>query len=309
MTALSSLRRLAAVAVLGASAALLAACGSGSVADQVQPTRFLSVGDGFSDIGQSAGGMRPTVNDGVSPGWTQELAAYYGLSLTAANAGGLSWAQAGARVSAADTSGLGAPSITQQVDHLLATQTLGPKDVVVLSAGISDIVAEVQANGIGQQTTDAVRAAGTAYGQQVRRLVDSGAKYVLVSGVFNLGITPWAQAQGASVAGGVTDLSVAFNNAAVLAMIDLSSNVLFVDPSLIFNLAWNKPGDYGLDDARTPVCTTPTALSCTSATLLPGADPKAYMFADALYLTPEMLRRYGDSNNGNGATYRFRLRW
>ena len=59
----------AAVAALVAAASLLAACGSGSTVQQLSPTRFMAVGDGMVDLGQS-GGKRFTINDG-SMLWTQ----------------------------------------------------------------------------------------------------------------------------------------------------------------------------------------------------------------------------------------------
>ena len=55
------------LALTCASAALLAACGSGTIVDPFQPTRVLSVGDSFSDLGQD--GKRYTVAD-----WSEEKA-------------------------------------------------------------------------------------------------------------------------------------------------------------------------------------------------------------------------------------------
>jgi outer membrane lipase/esterase len=63
------------LALTCASAALLAACGSGTIVDPFQPTRVLSVGDSFSDLGQD--GKRYTVNDGTINIWSQQLAARF----------------------------------------------------------------------------------------------------------------------------------------------------------------------------------------------------------------------------------------
>jgi hypothetical protein len=65
------------LALTCASAALLAACGSGTIVDPFQPTRVLSVGDSFSDLGQD--GKRYTVNDDTINIWSQQLAADFGL--------------------------------------------------------------------------------------------------------------------------------------------------------------------------------------------------------------------------------------
>ena len=69
-----------AVACAGALT-LLAACGSGSVVSDLEPKRFLTVGDSFMDVGQ-AGGTRYTVNDGTN-NWVQELASHYSQPVTA----------------------------------------------------------------------------------------------------------------------------------------------------------------------------------------------------------------------------------
>ena len=47
-----------ALATAGA-ATLLAACGDGSVISDLKPTRFITVGDSFADVGQSAVADQP----------------------------------------------------------------------------------------------------------------------------------------------------------------------------------------------------------------------------------------------------------
>ena len=51
------------LALTCASAALLAACGSGTIVDPFQPTRVLSVGDSFSDLGQDGKRYRQRRHD------------------------------------------------------------------------------------------------------------------------------------------------------------------------------------------------------------------------------------------------------
>jgi phospholipase/lecithinase/hemolysin len=220
----SSVTRRALLALSLAASAVLTACGSSSVESALEPERFLSVGDGYSDIGQGPNGTRPTVNDG-SLNWTQQIAADYGKTLTAANAGGLSWAQAYSRVTQPDTTGHDAPSITEQVTSLLATTSFGAKDVILLSGGMSDVYAEVEA--AGGTVTDAVRTnvtqAGTEYGQQVHRLVNAGAQYVVVTGVYNMGKTPWGLSRGEDVSKQIEDLSRRFNDAALIEINSLAS--------------------------------------------------------------------------------------
>ena len=294
-------------ALVGAAAvAMLAACGSGSVVSDLTPQRIITVGDGFTDVGQN--GYRFSVNDGSNI-WVQSFAANYGLTVTPANAGGKGYAQGGARVAAADTtSGTNAPSVTQQIDAMLASTTLSATDdVVIVGGGIEDIVDAVAANGISDAATAAVKAAGTALGEQIIRLVDAGAKHVLVTGVYNLGDTPWARKLGQQDA--ITALSVAFNSATELKIVDLGENVLFIDPALLHNLMSSKPGNYSFDNDTDAACTTPDATTCTASTIVSGADYNRWMYADDLYFTPEASRRFGTNSYSEGIYYQFNARW
>ena len=113
--------------------ALLAACGSGSVVSDLTPKRFITVGDGFMDVGQA--GYRYTVNDGSNI-WVQDLAAHYQQTITSANSGGWGYAQGGARVAAADAGG--APSVTAQIDAVLARTTFNANDDVVVVVNLAN---------------------------------------------------------------------------------------------------------------------------------------------------------------------------
>lgn len=268
-----------------ASAALLAACGSSSIVSALKPSRFFAVGDGFSDLGQT--GPRFTVNDGSVNIWTQQLVSHFGQTLTTAASGGLSYAQGGARITATGS----APSIESQVGALLAAHTLGPNDVVLVNGGLSEIVAQVTALGISAQTTAAVRAAGVALGAQVRRLVNAGAKYVLVAGVYNLGLSPWAV--GLDKVGPITDLSNQFNEGFLVSVVDLGGQVLFVDAALYFNLAHASPAAYNLVNVKDKACTTPDASTCNPTTIVAGIDYARALFADSVHLAPEAHRQFG----------------
>lgn len=302
---IASWSRRSALALACAGAALLAACGSGSVVSDLTPTRFISVGDGFADVGQN--GHRYTVNDG-SLNWLQQLASHYKLTLEPASAGGWGYAQGHARVASADTrSGTNAPSVQQQIDTLLARTALVAGDVVFLNGGISDIVAAVEATGISDASTQAVQAAGRALGQQVRRVVQAGGTHVVVTGVYNVGSTPWAR--GLDQEGAIESLSNAFNDATKIEIAGLGANVLFFDSALFFNLIYNKPDNYPIDNAKDPVCTTPDANTCTPATLRAGADYNRWMFADALYLTPAVQRLFMNDDYVESGYRRFKDRW
>lgn len=288
------------------AAALLAGCGSGSVVSDFFPTRLISVGDGFSDVGQK--GSMFTVNDGTSI-WIQSLASQYGLTVKPANEAGSApaaedasyygYAEGYARVAVDGTSGdTSAPSVAQQIDAALSRLggVLTKDDMVVVTGGIRDIVAAVEDNGgaATDATRAAVRSAGTALARQVERLVNAGAPHVLVVGVYNLGHTPWAAAMGSDAADQIEALSVSFNDALKLGLQQYDGRrVLVSDPALLHNLIYNKPEDSGFEEDFAPVCTTPDARTCTPATLSPpGVDYNRRLYADKWHFTPEMSRRF-----------------
>ncbi|MDO5691658.1 MAG: SGNH/GDSL hydrolase family protein [Pseudomonadota bacterium] len=299
-------RRTAQAVACAGALSVLAACGSSTVVSDLNPQRFITLGDGFMDVGQA--GARYTVNDG-SNNWVQDFAARYKQTVTPASAGGFGYAQGHARVAAADTSsGTSAPSVTAQIDALLArTQLHKTNDVIIMGGGIGDIVAAVEATGISAETTQTVKAAGKALGEQIRRVVKAGGAHVLAVGVYNLGNTPWAAQLGQQKA--LTDLSVAFNDAVAVNIVDLGANVLYVDPALLHNLMYNKPGNYQFSNGRDAVCTTPDARTCTPDTVVSGADYNSWMYADKVYFTPVASRHFGSDRYGESIYQRFKARW
>jgi len=314
-----------------ATASLLAACGSSTIESALTPSRFMAVGDAFSDLGQ--GGSRYTVNDGSINIWSQQLASRYGLALTASDSGGLGYARAHARVSSAvDAVGGSAPSVTAQVDALLAANSFGASDVVLVQGGIGDIIAQM-ASGASRSTMLAqLDQAGRELGAQVRRLVSAGAKYVIVVGPYNMGQSRWAIETGQRDL--LRDLSTGFNTGLLISIADLGANVLYVDAALYFNLVTATPTGYGLTDPanapdRSPAITASEAAVeacggasidpgvgigtgtgeansslCTPSTIVSGVNYNTTLFADRVYMTPAGQRLFG-----NYAFDKLRQRW
>lgn len=299
---------------------LLAACGGGeSVVSKFNPTRVVAFGDAFSDVGQR--GVQYTVNDATRLNWTQQLAARYGLTLGPSAGGGTSYATGSARVLAKPDAGgdAGTPSIGDQVGTFLATGRPQEKDIVLVSGGISDILAEMAAYRAGTQdaatTTSHVAQAGRDLGEQVKRLVAAGATHVLVAGAYNLGRSPWAVSTGQNAF--VETLVSAFNQALLVSIVDLGANALYLDTALYFNLVTANPAAYSLTDVTSVLCTSADAgagigigagqvnsAACTGSTLVPGLSPTATLFADAVYFTPT-----GNVLFGNYAADRLRARF
>src|SRR5205085_9210082 len=154
-----------------ASALLLAACGGGTAESQLSPGCVVAFGDAMGDLGQA--GSRYTVNDGSVNNWTEVVAASYDKTLTASSAGGLSFARGNARVTAKpDAAGNSStPTVTEQISGFLASSTPAADDLIIISAGTSDVITQARLALEGSQTSDQMLAnvdqAGRELGAQV----------------------------------------------------------------------------------------------------------------------------------------------
>lgn len=297
-----------ALLVAASSAVLLTACGGGSdVVSQLTPARVIAFGDAFSDLGQN--GTRYTVNDGNAVNWTQQVAGRYGRSLAARSAGGLSYAVGNARVSATpDAAGNTAtPTVSQQITNFLAANSFGGGDLVLVNGGISDLIVQAQAVRAGTQSGEQAKAAAGQAGRdlaaQVRRVVASGAQYVVVAGVYNLGRSPYATSIGQGAL--LEQMSSEFNTQLLIELVNAGRNVLYVDAALHFNLVTGSPGSYSFSDATNVACNSVDAGAgigigagqvnsalCTGATL--ARDPNVTVFADPVYFTTRAQVTFGD---------------
>lgn len=304
----SWLRR-AVLATACASGLLLAACGSSTIESSFTPARLVGFGDAWSDLGNT--GLY-TIKDGSGNlNWVQELAGNYGRSVSATAGGGTSYAQGSARITATPDAAGSTSTLTvqQQVSAFLAGNAPNASDLYVFGGGTDDIVAEMASYLAGNQTQAQmlanVQAAGTALGGQVRRMVQAGAGHVVVSGVYNLGVSPWA----INIA--QTDLlsnaSSQFNQALLVSIVDLGGSVLYLDAAYYYNLLAASPSAYTFSNVTTPVCTSVdpgpgigigtnqvNSALCNGGTLLSGVDYTQYVFADALFPVPKAQRLFGD---------------
>jgi len=314
-----------------ASALALTACGGGSIVSSFKPSRIVAFGDGMADVGQT--GAKFTVNDTSVNNWTQVVANSFGLTLAPVAQGGTSYATGNARVNTKpDAAGNSStPTVVEQVDSFLAAGAPAAQDLIILNAGTSDVIAEVEATLNGTQTSDTmvahVQQAGIDLAAQVRRLVNAGATHVVVVGPYDLGRSAWAvqTAQGPllerlSAISGNTGANQprSFNERLLISMVDLGANVLFVDAALEYNLITANPGASGFDltNVTDPVCTSVdpgpgigtgagqvNSNLCTPSTVT-TADYNKFLFADRVYFTPRGQVIFGDF-----ALARIRDRW
>ncbi len=305
--------RRALVAVAAVLGVLLTSCGGGTTEGLLVPSRFLSLGDGMSDVGQKGATAKYTVNDGSVTTWVEQVVNNYAATdpVRPSGAGGLGFAQGNARVNTSpDAAGNAATlTITQQADALLGAGPIGANDVILMNAGTGDIVAEMRAVLAGAQSEAQMvvnlKQIAKAYGKQVRRLVESGAKHIVVVGASDLSRSPWAVAIGQTVA--LNTASIEFNTAFVVSIVDLGNQVLYVDLANFIDAYTSFPSTYGFKDGVNAVCTSVdpgpgigiganmvNSALCSPTTVISGADYNTYVFADALHFTPALQRAFGN---------------
>jgi phospholipase/lecithinase/hemolysin len=290
-----ALHRLFSCITLGC-AALLSACGSGSTFEPLVPSRVISFGDGLSDVGNSAGGGKFTVNDGTVNIWVERVATSYGKTITASvNPGGLGFAQGGSRVNT------GTYSIADQITAFLPGN-IGANDLIIVDAGVAELAALAAANPSDSALTTAADAAGRALGVQVLRLTAAGGKHVVVANAPDLGKSPFAQAQTRTAA--ISAATRAFNDGLKLSLANVTSGVLFIDNEAYINTLIASPTLLGSGGNATTVSTAACATStfstntCTTSTLATNVTAATYalhLYSDDRHLAPAAHRLLGDN--------------
>jgi phospholipase/lecithinase/hemolysin len=225
---------------------------------------------------------------------------------------------------------LGASSlpVVQQIDqHLASTYvTAGQfdsKDLVIVLAGANDVFTQAGLAGAGAITsTVAGTRVGTAAGTlaaQVARLKTAGARNVLVVGLPDMGVNPYAISSGATTAGALTALSQTAFNATLRASLP-TTGVAYLDPVPLFTMVVANPSTYGFTkvvdstSATTAIqsaacgpnviaqttaadsATSPGSLFCSVAnttlgivgTLRALLSNETYVFADGVHPTTKM---------------------
>jgi len=243
---------------------------------------------------------RFTTNPG--PVWSELVTTFYGHTPAPSNAGGLIFAQGGARVASASAStppgAAQRPVSTQINEYLSATGgTADPHALYGLWAGANDIFQNLAAFQAGAIDQDGLRTnvlgAATAEIQQIGRLQAAGARNILVFGLPNIGATP-AFSGSASVSGAVTQLSAGYNTTLWSGLASAGIRVIPVDTFSLLNEVGANPSAYGFTNVTGLACgpfppfTTATTISAqfcdTNHLVAPNADQN-FLFADAVHPT------------------------
>ncbi|CAD5374181.1 Esterase [Rubrivivax sp. A210] len=289
--ALAGLAGAAALAVL----TLLASCGGGtSQFETFVPGRVLAYGDETSAL--TSDGHRYGVNGldtsgnfdcSLEPLWVQEVASSYGFNFAECNPGGavpraLMFAAAGTR----------AVDLTAQIEQQVATGGFRDNDLALVMVGINDIV-ELYRQFPGRPRAELVAEAGgrgRTLARAVNRMVSLGAR-VIVSTIPDVGQTPFARAEeagnfdNAGRAALMSEMSAAFNEQLGVTVLLDGRFVGLMQADLSFQGANRSPASFTLTNVSEAVCTVAPP-ACTTATVVSGATPSLYLWADGTRLAP-----------------------
>ncbi|MDR5802965.1 SGNH/GDSL hydrolase family protein [Caballeronia sp. LP006] len=319
----AALVRYARIATASAAFALIAACGGGgddnnnSLPPGGVKLQVVSFGDSLSDVGTYApvaaanfGGGRFTTNPGQV--WVQDVAQYYGDTLTPAMTGGfgtppqaqsgLGYAQGGSRVTnpigvshattdPANYTGALTVPVAQQVTNYLASHgSFNSNQLVIVNGGANDILYNLTAVQAGQMTpaqaTTAIVQSAIDLAGVIGSVLQHGATHVLVSNVPDIGTTPQGMMSNAAVKALLTQASLGFNQAlaAALTQSGLMSKVIYLDivPALA-NITANF-GQYGFTVSNTGTACNLQAMAAAAAAF---GEPNPQAFATSLFCSPQ----------------------
>ncbi len=268
---------------LVAGAIALALC-SGTASAQFSGTFIF--GDSLSDAGQY--GARFTTNPGLtSPMYVGQN---FGFVSTPSFQGGNDFAQGGALVNSPQ-SGLppGTPdlSIAQQVDSLIAKGPLNPSALYQIQGGGNNLLTLGGQYLQGQislpQLQGGLAQAAVDLAAQVGKLNAAGAQYVVLQNLGDAGKTPFANSVGQQAA--FSQLAGFFNSTLNAAVGAANLRVIQFDTFKLQNEIVANAAAFGFVNVTQQVCTTPSSLQCTPATLKTPDGNMTWFWADDVHPT------------------------
>ena len=241
---------------------------------------------------------RFTTNPG--PIWAEIIADYYGSNSAPSNAGGNIFAQGGARVAlpsaSTPTGGAQRPVSTQITEYLERSGgSADPNALYTVWAGANDLfqnLGALQAGAIDAATVQAnVLAAATAQVQQVARLQQAGARYIVVFALPDIGATPQF-ASSPATAGQVTLLSGGYNATLFSGLAQAGVRVIPVDTFALISELRANPSAFGITNVTGVACgpfpgvtTTPNSQFCLPTNYVAPNAAETYLFADGVHPT------------------------
>ena len=257
---------------------------SAGVYDQV-----VIFGDSLSD-GGSFNGLRYTTNPGKTA--AEYVADVLGLTTTPSDTGGSNFAQGGQTVNGtpyATPPGEPIRPISTQVTEYLMSNggVANPNALYLIQGGANDIFKNLDAVGAGTMTQAQLQTAtyqsGVDFATQVAILAATGAKYIVVSNVPNIGIAP--AFAGSPYAGVATAVTKGYNDVVAGAVTQLGLNIVALDSYNLLGEIVANPSAYGFSNATGVACTSGSSIMCSPATLVTPDAASTYVFADSVHPT------------------------
>ena len=251
-------KALCAVAVV----TLLSACGSSSTVDPFKPTRVIGLGDTFNDIHTATGGSAETVRiaaAGADSSVVGHVATLFGTSNV---------------VSYASSTTPLIAHLATQIDNISSLSA--STDLVVITVGTHNIIA-------GDTAASVVPTLNT----QIQRLLDKGARHILIMPPLDLSKTPTPPANAANAAVFISNASTLISDA--FAGRYSTNTVIFGSNPLGYNFSMataSRAYPYSGDGLATFNNTYQRICAGVLNTGCDLADDGGYLFADGFNLTP-----------------------
>ena len=242
-------------------------------------------GDSLSDGGVY--GSRFTTNPGFTA--AEYLAQDFGFTITPSTQGGSNYAQGGARVasdSASTPSGFAQRSVSTQVKEYLSSTgyAADPNALYVLQGGANDIFQNLAAVQQGAMTNaqfqSSLITAGATLSAQAALLNSSGAKYIILPNLPNLGVTP---AFASTMPALASQTAQGFNTVVQTVASQTGVDIIAADTYKLISEVVANPSQYGFSNATGVACTTASSLTCNPNTLVSANAPSTYVFADGVH--------------------------
>ncbi len=287
----------------GSAVAGFAIIGAAS-AEPFSETYFF--GDGITD----AGYFRPLLPVSVQPVtgqfttnptdvWSQIVADELGTSANPNGNGqtGTNYAAGFARVVVNANGALGPfPSMNTQLNSYLTGHggMADPGALYTVSGGMRDIAEVMDGNAPPTDIDDA--AAGEV--AIVQALANAGARYIMVSTVYDVGLTPTYRAQGPAAQANATALAQDFNNQLFNGLSAANLPVIPLNTFALLQEVVADPVTFGFSNVTGTACQpqiTANSLTCNPTSVVTLDAPYTHLFADGLHLSSgghQLLAQY-----------------
>ena len=251
-------------------------------------------------LGQPQSGQFTTNPDNV---WATSFAEQLGTTAVTNTVGnpqtGNNYAIGGARAGedVINTS-FGAPiavaSANTQANSYLANNRVDPNGLYVVWAGANDLLAvnDNPANAIG-----IIGAAVQSQIETVAALKNSGANYILVPNIPDVGLTPDAISGGPAAQGQSTAITSLYNKLMLNGVASTGANIIPLDTFSLTQLIAANPTAYGFTNVTDRACGAGSSLLCGRDDLVAPNAENDYFFADGIHPTGRTHQMIADYAN------------